>query len=218
MPALVHHLLGPVARANAAYPWDHSAHYYRWLLQQLPERVGTALDVGCGSGVLTRLLAGRAEAVHGIDADPQIIARARELTSPSDPVTYTVGDALTATAPGPYDVITCVAALHHMPFAPAVSLFRRRLAPGGTLAVIGLYDERALGDYLLGAAAVPLNPAVGWVKNHGRRATGRDPVAPRAIPATMTFADVARQARGLLPGARLRRRLFFRYTLLWRRR
>ncbi|MFD5911242.1 hypothetical protein ACFWHL_21225 [Streptomyces massasporeus] len=35
-----------------------------------------------------RLPAGRAERVHGIDADPEITARARQLTHAAAPVTY----------------------------------------------------------------------------------------------------------------------------------
>ncbi|RDG38608.1 SAM-dependent methyltransferase, partial [Streptomyces corynorhini] len=37
-------------------------------------------------------------------------------------------------------------------------------------------------------------------------------------PATATFADTVRDARRALPGARLRRRLFWRYTLVWHQR
>ncbi|UNO44408.1 class I SAM-dependent methyltransferase [Streptomyces sp. MST-110588] len=213
-----HRILQALDRFNAAYPWDHNAHYHRWILRQLPRRFGSALDVGCGSGDLARLLATRAGSVDGIDADPAIVARAQELTAPAAPVTYTVADAPTGLPPGPYDVITCVAALHHLPFADALTHFRRHLAPGGTLVVVGLARARTPGDHLLGIAAAPLNAAVGWLKNKGR-ATPR-PVSMTAPtkPATMTFPEVVRAARRVLPGARLRRRLFWRYTLVWHHR
>jgi hypothetical protein len=32
------------------------------------------------------------------------------------------------------------------------------------------------------------------------------------------FAELTREAQALLPGAQLRRRLFWRYTLVWRNR
>ncbi|MEU8971808.1 hypothetical protein AB0D11_21485 [Streptomyces monashensis] len=32
----------------------------------------------------------------------------------------------------------------------------------------------------------------------------------------MTFGAIVREARRVLPGARLRRRLFWRYALVWR--
>jgi SAM-dependent methyltransferase len=216
MPTLPPCVLGALHRFNAAHPWDHNAHYHPWILRQLPRRFGSALDVGSGSGDLARLLAARADRVLGIDSDPKITARARELTPPAAPVTFTTADALTGVPDGPYDVITCVAAIHHLPFTDALAVFRRHLAPGGTLVVLGLSRPTTPADHLLAAAAVPLNVATGWLKNRGR--TAPRPVSMTALtrPAEMSFPDIVRDARAALPGARLRRRLFWRYTLVWR--
>ncbi|MEU6892091.1 class I SAM-dependent methyltransferase [Streptomyces sp. NPDC046557] len=208
--------LAALDRFHAAHPWDHNAHYHRWLLRQLPKRCARALDVGCGSGDLARLLAGRAEAVLGIDADPTIVARARELTPAGGRVTFAAGDALTAIPPGPYQVVTCVAALHHMPFDRALAAFRDRLAPGGTLVVVGLARAETVGDHLLGALAIPLNAAVAWLRNRGRPAPRPDAMTAPTRPPVMTFGEIRDQSRAALPGARPRRRLFWRYTLVWR--
>ncbi|MEW1643590.1 class I SAM-dependent methyltransferase [Streptomyces sp. NPDC091219] len=79
----------------------------------IPPRLLRALDVGCGTGDLARLLTVRTAAgVEGIDSDPEIIARARVLTPPGVPVVYTVLDACDGLPVGPYDAITCVAALN----------------------------------------------------------------------------------------------------------
>ncbi|MBL1102536.1 class I SAM-dependent methyltransferase [Streptomyces coffeae] len=202
---------------NAAYPWDHNAHYHQWLMRQLPQRFDTALDVGSGSGELVRLLATRANEVQGIDSDPVITAQAQRLTSLSTPGTFTVADALTGIPASSYDVITCVATIHHLPFIEALTVFRKHLAPGGTLVVVGLSRAQTAGDYLLGAAASPLNAATGWLKNKGRRAPR--PVSMTALtrPADMSFSDIVSKSHDVLPGARLRRRLFWRYTLVWHR-
>ncbi|WP_030375998.1 class I SAM-dependent methyltransferase [Streptomyces rimosus] len=218
MTALVHRALRALEQFNAAHPWDHNAHYHPWILRQLPRRFGSALDVGCGSGDLARLLAARASTVHGIDSDPEITARARELTPASAPVTFTTADAPTGIPAGPYDVITCVAVLHHLPLTDALAAFRRHLAPGGTLVILGLSRPATPVDYLLGTAAAPLNAATGWLKNRGRTAPRPVSMTATTRPADMTFPDIARQARSILPGARLRRRLFWRYTLVWQRR
>jgi protein-L-isoaspartate O-methyltransferase len=215
MPTLKHRVLQALDQFNGTHHWDHNAHYHRWILQQLPRRFDTALDVGCGSGDLARLLALRATTVYGIDSDADIVAQAQELTAPTDPVTFSVGDALTEAPPGPYDVITCVATVHHLPFIEALTHFRQHLAPGGTLVVVGLYDEQAPSDYLFSLASIPLNVAMGWLKNKGRRAPRPVSKPARARPADMSFTDIVRQARQVLPGARLHRRLFWRYTLLW---
>ncbi|MGX2992733.1 class I SAM-dependent methyltransferase [Streptomyces sp. JNUCC 64] len=203
-------------RFHAARPWDHNAHYHRWILRRLPARFGAALDVGSGSGDLARLLAARGRSVRGVDADPAIVAEARRRTPPGLPVTFTAADALAEPPSGPFDVITCVATLHHLPFTEAVTRFRDLLAPGGTLVVVGVARPRSPADHMLGAAAVPANVAMALWKNRGRRA--RRPVAMTAPvrPASMTFAEIAREARRELPGVRLRRRLFWRYTLVWR--
>lgn len=200
---------------HATHPWDHNAHYHRWILRRLPRRFDSALDVGSGSGDLARLLASRAGAVHGIDMDPTILARARELTAPAAPVAFSAGDALKEVPPGPYDVITCVATIHHMPFSDALTHFRQHLAPGGTLVVVGLSRPQSRSDHLIGAVAIPSNVAMAWIKNKGRKAPRPASMTAPTQPATMTFADIVRDARRALPGARLRRRLFWRYTLVW---
>ncbi|WP_435598169.1 class I SAM-dependent methyltransferase [Streptomyces anulatus] len=217
MTAVLPRLLRALDRFHATHPWDHNAHYHRWILRRLPGRFTGALDVGSGSGDLARLLATRAEAVHGIDADPAIVERARERTAPGAPVTFSVGDALEDVPSGSYDVITCVATIHHLPFGEALTHFRRHLAPGGTLIVVGLYRPRSRSDYLLDAVAIPSNIAMAWIKNKGRKAPRPAAMTAPTRPATMAFADIVRDARLVLPGARPRRRLFWRYTLVWKR-
>ncbi|MGY3061118.1 SAM-dependent methyltransferase [Streptomyces sp. TE3672] len=218
MATLMPRVLRALEQFHATHPWDHNAHYHRQILRRLPRRFDSALDVGSGSGDLARLLASRAAAVHGIDVDPTIVARARELTAPAAPVTFTVGDVLTEMPPGPYDVITCVATVHHLPFNEALARFRQHLAPGGTLVVVGLYRPRSRTDRLIDAVAVPSNVAMALIKNRGRRSPRPTSMTAPTRPATMTFADIVRDARHALPGVRLRRRLFWRYTLVWHRR
>jgi SAM-dependent methyltransferase len=185
MTGLLRRLHAVLDEFNAAYPWDHNAYYHRWILRQLPPRFGRALDAGSGSGDLARLLAGRADRVCGIDIDPVITARARELTDPAAPVVFTVGDVLTDTPAGPYDVVTCVAAVHHMPLAEALTCFRDLLAPGGTLVVVGLYRAHDPIDVLLDGVSVVLNPLIGWVRHRGRR-------APRPVSMTAVTTPAPR--------------------------
>ncbi|WP_329129415.1 class I SAM-dependent methyltransferase [Streptomyces caniferus] len=217
MKILSPRVLRALERFNATYPWDHNAHYHRWILRQLPRRFPRALDIGSGSGDLARLLAGRAADVSGIDADPVITARARQLTPATLPVTFTVADAAADVPDGSYDVITCVATLHHLPFAQALTRFRSRLAPGGTLVIVGLAHADTPVDHLLGLVAIPANAATGWLKNKGRPSPRPVSMTAPTRSADMTFAEIVRETEEILPGARLRRRLFWRYTLVWRR-
>jgi SAM-dependent methyltransferase len=211
-------LLDALARFNDAHPWSHNAHFHPWIMRQLPGRFDRALDVGCGAGDLVRLLATRATHVHGIDSDERIIGRARESTRTGLPVTFSVADALSYDEGGRYDVITCVAVLHHLPLTEALTRFRRQLAPGGTLVIVGLTREDTLVQALLGVVSIPLNLATGWIRNRGRTAPRR-PVAMTAPtrPADVPHTEFVREVRRVLPGARLRRRLFWRCTLVWKK-
>ncbi|MER6999995.1 class I SAM-dependent methyltransferase [Streptomyces sp. NPDC000410] len=178
MTSLPHRFLRALDQFNAAHPWDHNAHYHRWIMRQLPQRFDSALDIGSGSGDLVRLLATRGNEVQGIDSDPVIISQAQRLTPPATPATFTVADGLTG---------------------------------------IGLSRAQTAADHLLGATAVPLNAATGWLKNNGRRAPRPTSMTALTRPADMSFSDIVSEAQGALPGARLRRRLFWRYTLVWHR-
>ncbi len=84
---------------------------------------------------LDRFHAACADSVRALDADPGIVARARELTPPGSPVTFAVADTLTEARPGSYDAVTCVATIHHLPLCEVLAHFRRRLTgpaqPGG---------------------------------------------------------------------------------------
>jgi trans-aconitate methyltransferase len=205
-------LLAACDRFNAAHPWDHNAHYHRAILRRLPRRIGAALDVGCGSGELVALLAARSDTVLGVDRDAVLIGHARTTRLPN--AGYLIGDALALPPDGRYQVVTCLAALHHLPLAEALARFRGWLAPGGTLVVLGCYQEETRSDRLLGALALPANLAVGLVRGSRR---GR-PVAMTAPtrPAFTTLAHLRAQVALALPGARIRRHLFWRYTLVYR--
>ncbi|ABS04224.1 class I SAM-dependent methyltransferase [Kineococcus radiotolerans] len=199
---------------NRRHPWDHNAHHHRWIERHLPDRIGTALDVGCGTGDLARRLALRAGHVTGLDVDPAGIDTARRLSARERDVDFRCGDLLTADLPGGYDVVTALTVLHHVPFEPALRRLRQLLAPGGTLLVIGVYREETASDHLLSAVAVPANLVVGTVKTR-RRGSAQRPVAMSAptAPAGTTLREIRDVARRQVPGAVVRRHLFWRYSL-----
>ena len=47
--------------------WDHNNHYHSFLLKQLPAHCKTILDIGCGTGEFSRLLASHAKRVVALD-------------------------------------------------------------------------------------------------------------------------------------------------------
>ncbi|TNC24377.1 class I SAM-dependent methyltransferase [Amycolatopsis alkalitolerans] len=191
-------------------------HYHPLLLRQVPGGARTALDVGCGTGRFARHLAATGLAVDGIDPDPAVISAARAL---GGGVGYRQADVTTADLrEGHYDFISCLASLHHVPFATVTKL-RQALAPGGVLAVLGLGKPRSAAD--LGKWLVlgpPVNLAARAIIAAGERLNGGpdQTIAPRVRGETMTMTEVRRESARLLPGSTVRPLLFWRYLLLYR--
>jgi 2-polyprenyl-6-hydroxyphenyl methylase/3-demethylubiquinone-9 3-methyltransferase len=78
----------------------------------------SAVDVGCGGGILAESLAGAGARVTGIDVAPRVLATARlHLHESGLDVEYreiTVED-FAAEMPGQFDVLTCMEMLEHVP-------------------------------------------------------------------------------------------------------
>ncbi|WP_369370713.1 class I SAM-dependent methyltransferase [Promicromonospora sp. Populi] len=209
-------------RVNQRHPWSHNDHFHGWILRRLPARRRRALDVGCGAGTLLGRLRGNFDEVLGVDADAAMAGVAAERFA-SDP-SVTVRHARFEEVDDAFDLVTMIAMLHHMPLEPALRHASELLEPGGRLLVVGLARGETVTDLVWDVASSLLNPLVGLVK-HPRPVTvpadggaGDDdgPAMPVRDPAD-TFAEIIRTAHEVLPGARIRRRLFFRYSLEWTR-
>jgi ubiquinone/menaquinone biosynthesis C-methylase UbiE len=117
------------------------------------------------------------------------------------------------------DLITMVAVLHHLDLDEALTRIPRLVAPGGRLLVVGLARPDSPTDLAFDVVSAAANPVIGMIKHPQpvrppERTPDAQPVVPVMDPAT-TFAEIAKAARAHLPGSTVRRRLFFRYTLLW---
>lgn len=110
----------------------------RWgKLDQLPAGA-TVLDVGCGIGGSSRILArDYGFAVTGVTISPQQVKRAQELTLPGVSAQFKVDDALNLSFPdASFDVVWSVEAGPHMPDkARYAQEMMRVLKPGGILVV-----------------------------------------------------------------------------------
>ncbi|MFD3500962.1 class I SAM-dependent methyltransferase [Streptomyces sp. NPDC058678] len=191
--------------------WNHNVHYHPVVLASVPEGCGAALDVGCGDGLLARKLADRAESVTGVDRSPEMIRLARESAQELGDVTFFEGDYLDdpRLPEGTYGFVSAVAVVHHSAFEHAVGRLVRLLAPGGRLVIVGLARDRAPLDWVIGSLGVPLN-----LVHRYRRGEG----GPAGMPmeeSAMSWSEVRQAAHRLLPGSRFRRRLLWRYTLVW---
>ena len=93
----------------------------------------TALDVGCGAGLLTEPLARLGAKTMGVDATPEVIAVAREHAERSGlEIEYRVGDV--QEVEGQFDLITCMEVIEHVADpAMFVKAVAKRLAANGLL-------------------------------------------------------------------------------------
>jgi SAM-dependent methyltransferase len=211
-----------LAKVNARHPWNHNEHFHGWILRNLPARRRAAIDVGCGKGVLAGKLATHFAQVTGIDRNEGMAAAASARLRDFPRVSIQLcdfADFSPAAGDGGADLITMVAVLHHLDLDDTLARIPRLVAPGGRLLVVGLARPDSLADLAFDVVSGAANPVVGMIK-HPRPARlpqptlDKQPVVPVMDPAT-TLAEITKAARAHLRGSRLRRRLFFRYTLRW---
>jgi SAM-dependent methyltransferase len=195
---------GPVADG-----WNHNTHYHDLLLESVPRPCRRALDVGCGLGTFVRRLSPLVDHVDAIDGDVDVIRQARDLSTGSRNVRFIHGEFMSWAADETYDIVSMIAVLHHLPFDDALDKAARLLRPGGVLLVLGLHR-----------AASPIHLVVGGaigvaVSRSYQLVRGTAPVGAPIREPSMTLGEIRRSASTLLPGARIRRHVLWRYSLVW---
>ncbi|WP_132992677.1 class I SAM-dependent methyltransferase [Gordonia zhaorongruii] len=190
--------------------WNHSTAYHPELVASASGR-RQVLDVGCGDGLLLQKLGDGATHLTGIDPDASAVALATTRLSTHPGVQLIVGDFLTDSSlqAAHYDLITCVAALHHMPLVPALERMRDLVAPGGSLRVVGLAANKSITDWVVAGTTVLPIRALSTV--HGESSY---PDMTTASPVE-SLAEIRDAAALVLPGSRVQRRFYYRYTLAW---
>jgi 2-polyprenyl-6-hydroxyphenyl methylase / 3-demethylubiquinone-9 3-methyltransferase len=109
----------------------------RFIREAVDLRGARVLDVGCGGGILSESLADAGAAVTGIDAAAEALAVARlHLHESGVEVDYLhiTAEGYAQDHAGPFDVITCMELLEHVPEPDSViAACAHMLAPGGHL-------------------------------------------------------------------------------------
>ena len=188
------------------------------ILDAIPPGCGRALDVGCGTGALTRRLRRRVPDVTGIDRDERSIQLARAHPGATG-IRYLQAGFLTASLePASADLVTSIASLHHMDARAALRRMSDLLRPGGVLAVVGLARASSpaeLAAVIPASAGTHLHLAASSIRRHaaGRPAPAYQP--PVIWPPPMTYRDMRLLATDMLPGVRYRHHLYWRYSLVW---
>lgn len=194
---------------GSAGRWNHNIHYHRLILDAVPAGARSALDVGCGNGLLSVELLNSVPEVTGIDLDEGVLEDARRL---SNEITWLQGDAMSYEFDQSFDMVVSVATLHHMPdLGSALSRLADLTAPGGVLAVVGVARASRPRDMMLGLAGTVQHR---WL---ARKYGFWEHSAPTVWPPPHDFATVRRTAERVLPGVRWKQLLLWRYALIWRK-
>ncbi|MFF1894007.1 class I SAM-dependent methyltransferase [Streptomyces sp. NPDC058206] len=133
-----------------------------------PDRLGVVLDIGCGRGTSSLVIAEqlRPQRVVGLDAAPSLLAQARERAKelPDSTVDFVEGDFHDLPLPaGSCDVAVAAFCLYHSPQPKdVIAQIAKVLAPGGLAVLVtkGLDSYREM-DHLVAVAGLDV-----WADQH----------------------------------------------------
>jgi SAM-dependent methyltransferase len=115
-----------------------------WLMFRLPARAGRAVDLGCGTGVHTELLADRYAEILAVDLSEPMLRHART-RRPRGNIHYQQRN-LTDVTPdqdGRFDLVFTAYTLHHLPdLSAALGHLRDLVRPGGQVIAVDVVDIR----------------------------------------------------------------------------
>jgi SAM-dependent methyltransferase len=204
-------------------------HYHNFLLRQLPIDCQDALEVGCGKGEFSHRLAERAERVLALDLSPEMIRIAREQSIRCPNIEFQIADVLSYDLPEEgFDCIASLATLHHLPLRQIFLKMKAALKPGGVLLILDLFEpERNLlkpagffDNVLVNALAIPLSVSLRLV-HQGRllpsRAARDAWAAHERHDIYPTIDEVRALCEEILPGAKIKKHLLWRYSVVWKK-
>jgi ubiquinone/menaquinone biosynthesis C-methylase UbiE len=173
-----------------------------------PQPGEIALDLACGTGILTRHVAaaaGPTGSVVGVDLNPAMVEVARSLPSPpgSAPIAYRAGDALTVDLPeGECDLVVCQQGLQFFPDRATGARRMRRAVHDRGRAVVAVWrslEHHPLLEALEDAAMIHLRALDGAVDRDDLTApfSFGDPEELRTCLLDAGFADVEMHERAV---------------------
>ena len=199
--------------------WNRNNHYHDFLLKNLPQNCQQTLEIGCGIGTFSRLLAERAKFVTSIDLSPKMIEIAQNLSKSYTNIDYQVADVLKTNFPiEHFDAIVSIATFHHLPMEQVLPKLKKALKTGGKLLILDVSRMESLQDFFVGAVGLPLSLILKVFHNGFARPTKAEREAWKNHANTDRFLSFS-EAKQIYPSyfekAIVRRHLFFRYSVIW---
>jgi ubiquinone/menaquinone biosynthesis C-methylase UbiE len=208
--------------------WTQNNHYHNFLLRHVRNGCQNALEIGCGTGAFARRLVERAQHVVALDLSPEMIRVARSRSAECPNIEFHVADAMSWVFPAAhFDCIATIATLHHLPLRGMILKLKPALKPGGVLIVLDLFEpERnlftaaGLLDTFLNIVAMGVSVSLRLIHN-GRLKPPREVRAAWAAheqhDSYPTMSDVRKLCTDILPGAKVRKHLMWRYSTIWQK-
>ena len=200
--------------------WHVDDRFIPELIDLIPEGAGSALEVGCGSGRVTRPLAERVREVLAVDLSPGMIAIARRRVA-AEHVHFLAADVRSLDLPaGSFDVVLSVATAHHLPLEWFLERCREWVRPSGIVILLDL--ARPEGPFRLAVECLGFVYSRALFSARNRRLWR--PRRARAAWAEHAKHDsfhelgsIRLAASRILPSAEVKARFPWRYSLVWRR-
>ncbi|BAZ44912.1 hypothetical protein NIES4102_19290 [Chondrocystis sp. NIES-4102] len=201
--------------------WDHNRHYHSFLLKQLPIKGNIALDIGCGTGDFSRLLAQRFNKVIALDLSPTMIAIAKQRSQAYQNIEFLVGDILKWHFPlEKFDAIASIATVHHLPLDQLLPSLKSALKCQGKLVILDLVRYEYPQDILREINSLVLNPLLTILINGKLKASQEELEAWQKHASTDTYLTLT-QAKEIysnfLEKAKIMQHLFWRYSVVWQK-
>jgi ubiquinone/menaquinone biosynthesis C-methylase UbiE len=164
------------------------------------ERGQSVLDVGCGTGSLAiaaRRWVGPAGVVEGVDASPELIARARKKAAKAGvDARFTIGGAEALPFPdATFDAVLNTMVLHHLPRetrARCAREMRRVLQPGGRVLAVDFGktagERKGLIEHFHRHAGVGLHDIINLLSQAGLRIVESGAVGVRGLSFVLATA------------------------------
>jgi ubiquinone/menaquinone biosynthesis C-methylase UbiE len=119
-----------------------------------------------------------------------------------------------------FDCIATLTTLHHLPIESFLEKISKALKPGGVFVCLDLYQRSNPLDFLFDGVAYAVSPFLRLIKTGKPRPSRavREAYAEHGKTDTyLTLPEIERVCARLIPGAVVRRHLFWRYSIVWKK-
>jgi SAM-dependent methyltransferase len=201
--------------------WDHNQQYQNYLLKHIKGRRSKGLDIGCGTGELTRKLKQYCELVIGIDISSRMVeeAIARNRNNNIEFINSEVEEYLQETNLL-FDVIISIATVHHLDMERALGLMKQKLNGNGILLILDLYRAETIYERLLSILAALCNPMMYLIKRGRLRNTKEEREVWNdhfRYDHYSSIEEIREISERVLGKVEIKRHLFWRYSLIYKR-